>query len=167
MSSAIDELPEAPGATDTSHLTGAVPVLFEQVQVTNVHQALSWYPVYRGTGLRLTEALAATAAAHNRTIPPEAPTAVRLKIRTDGAGVRFAKRRDEAGQWELCFTSLDPWLSDIVEHQTAEGSYWQLTVPSVDIVLTWTGTWDDHPDVTGLWLGNPWLRNSLRNDPAG
>lgn len=167
MSSAIDQLLEAPGPTDPAApaAPGAVP--FEAVRTTTVHQALCWFPVHRCTGRTLTEELAAAALAHNRTIPPEPPTAVRLKIRTDGAGVRYAKCRTEGGAWELCFASLDPWLCDIVEHRTDTETFWEVTVPSAELVLRWTGEWDDHPDVTGLWLGRPWLRAAFEAGSPG
>jgi len=166
---AIDLLSEAPGPPrfdDAPHGPDAP----DGIRATTVHQALSFFPVYRPTGRRLTEDLAELALAHNRTLPDEAPTAVRLKIRTDGAGVRLAKCRNVAGEWELCFASLDPWLADIVEHQPLDPdgpSHWHVTVANTDIVLTWVGGWDDRPDVEGLWLGKPWLRTTLPGATGG
>lgn len=160
MSSAIDRLPEAEPpypspAPDRPETRPGVS--------TNLHQTLCWYPTYRSTGLELTESLAEAALRNNSQLPEEQQTAVRLKIRTDGAGIRFVKRLDEAGRWELCFTGIDPWLADIVEQvEPDDGAHhWHVTVANAGFAVAWTGTWDDLPAVPGLWIAKPWARVSL------
>ncbi len=158
MSSAIDRLPLAePTPSFTAPLaptpTGEVP--------TNVHQALCWFPNHRSTGLAVTDSLAEAALRNNAQLQPEPVTAVRIKIRTDGAGVRFAKRPDDSGGWELCFTSLDPWLCDIVEQHGVDGvTRWHVSL-APGCAVEWTGSWEERPVIEGLWIGAPWLRVNL------
>lgn len=158
MSSAVDRLPVAEAAPSCTAPATPEP---SDPAVTKLHQALCWFPNHRSSGLEVTEALAETALRNNAQLPPEPVTAVRIKIRTDGAGVRFAKRLLSDGRWELCFASLDPWLCDIVEQLGPDGvSRWHVSV-APGSAIAWNGTWDDRPVIEGFWIGAPWLRVEL------